>query len=100
VLTGEALVGLLKAAGYIADSPRRGEAGPEGGRVAGPAQSLVDDPLLSEYERGLAEGRRLQHEADVAALRDEGERRGNPAASLLWTAELLASHGPTDGSSE
>jgi hypothetical protein len=39
VLTGEALVGLLKAAGYIADSPRRGEAGPGGGRVAGPAQS-------------------------------------------------------------
>jgi hypothetical protein len=65
-----------------------------------PPASLVDDPLLSEYERGLAEGRRLQHEADVAALRDEGERRGNPAASLLWTAELLASHGPTDGSSE
>lgn len=40
-MTGATLVALLRAAGYIADSPRGGEAEPVRGRVAGSAPSEI-----------------------------------------------------------
>jgi hypothetical protein len=73
---------------------------------------IVED-LLTALDDAEAYGRRLQHAADVAALRAEAERKqptGVPQddshegrSSALWAvyvtaADWLANHVPTDGS--